>query len=92
MKRPVRIERKRTKGWKAPEGAIYVGRGSKWGNRHDSRLLGREDAVRLFRKDVADDPAFRKEVRRELCGKGLMCWCPPDVECHADVLLEVANS
>lgn len=29
---PVRIQRKRTKGWRAPEGVVYVGRGSKWGN------------------------------------------------------------
>ena len=27
-----RVQRRRTKGWRAPEGAIYVGRGSKWGN------------------------------------------------------------
>lgn len=29
---PVRVQRKRTKGWKMPENTIYVGRGSKWGN------------------------------------------------------------
>lgn len=29
---PKRIQRKRTKGWKMPAGAVYVGRGSKWGN------------------------------------------------------------
>lgn len=29
---PQRIQRKRTKGWRMPEGAIYVGRGSIWGN------------------------------------------------------------
>lgn len=29
---PSRIQRRRTAGWKMPEGAIYVGRGSKWGN------------------------------------------------------------
>lgn len=29
---PRRIQRRRTKGWRAPHGAIYVGRGSKWGN------------------------------------------------------------
>lgn len=29
---PQRIQRKRTKGWRMPEGAIYVGRGSMWGN------------------------------------------------------------
>lgn len=27
-----RIQRKRTKGWKMPQNAIYVGRPSKWGN------------------------------------------------------------
>lgn len=27
-----RIQRKHTKGWRMPEGAIYVGRPSKWGN------------------------------------------------------------
>lgn len=29
---PERIQRRRTKGWRAPEGAVYVGRGSKYGN------------------------------------------------------------
>lgn len=29
---PKRIQRRRTKGWRMPEGAIYVGRGSTWGN------------------------------------------------------------
>lgn len=29
---PERIQRKRTKGWRAPKGAVYVGRGTKWGN------------------------------------------------------------
>lgn len=29
---PQRIQRKRTKGWRMPEGAVYVGRPSRWGN------------------------------------------------------------
>lgn len=29
---PQRIQRKRTRGWRMPEGAVYVGRGSKFGN------------------------------------------------------------
>lgn len=32
MTQPKRIQRERTKGWKMPEGAIYVGRPTKWGN------------------------------------------------------------
>lgn len=30
--KPLRIQRKRTKGWRMPEGTIYVGRGSVFGN------------------------------------------------------------
>lgn len=34
---PRRIQRKRTKGWRMPEGAVYVGRPSKWGNPYHVR-------------------------------------------------------
>ena len=30
--KPKRIQRKRTRGWRMPEGAVYVGRPTKWGN------------------------------------------------------------
>lgn len=30
--RPVRVQRKRSKGWKMPENTVYVGRPTKWGN------------------------------------------------------------
>lgn len=32
MSAPRRIQRQRAKGWRKPEGAVYVGRGSRWGN------------------------------------------------------------
>jgi len=32
-----------------------------------------------------------EEIRAELTGKDLACWCPVDQPCHADVLLEIAN-
>ena len=32
MNEPKRIQRKRTKGWRMPEGAVYVGRPTRWGN------------------------------------------------------------
>ncbi len=31
------------------------------------------------------------EIRSELAGKNLACWCALDAPCHADVLLELAN-
>lgn len=33
-----------------------------------------------------------EEIRAELAGKHLSCTCPPGQACHADVLLEIANS
>lgn len=35
---PKRIQRKRTKGWRMPEGAVYVGRPTKWGNPFRARV------------------------------------------------------
>lgn len=32
MDKPIRIQRKRTKGWKMPPNTVYVGRGSAFGN------------------------------------------------------------
>lgn len=32
-----------------------------------------------------------ESVLSELRGHDLMCWCPLDQPCHADVLLELAN-
>lgn len=64
--------------WTQPFGGVYV--------------LDVAHAVELFRQLVADSPGYRQEVRDELAGKVLACWCPPDSLCHADYLLAVANS
>ena len=48
------------------------------------------EAVKLFRHRMPD---FTKEaIRQELAGKNLACWCPIGSPCHADVLLEIANT
>jgi hypothetical protein len=31
------------------------------------------------------------EIRAQLTGRDLCCWCPLGRPCHADVLLEIAN-
>jgi len=55
---------------------------------------GRAMAVRDYECALYCDhlPYKLDDVRRELRGKHLSCWCPLDKPCHADVLLEVANS
>lgn len=47
---PVRIQRRRTKGWRMPEGAVYVGRPTQWGNPFTVTLCGgASPAVEYFR-------------------------------------------
>lgn len=88
-----RIQRKRSKGWRMPEGVVYVGRPSKWGNPYNFGPSARAKAVNRFRAELLAGamPVSVEEIRAELAGKDLACWCPLDEPCHADVLLEVAN-
>jgi hypothetical protein len=88
---PKRIQRSRAKGWKVPEGAVYVGRPSKWGNNFSVAQYGRDLAVFNFRLRMKNLLLIAPERFEELRGKDLMCWCPLDKPCHADVLLEIAN-
>lgn len=116
---PKRIQRKRTKGWRKPEGAVYVGRPNKWGNPFppgrkmaelgigliaDSGLLPivkadhaheitLEESLLLYRIYILGCIKHNGNyyIIGNLRGKDLMCWCPLDQPCHADVLLEIAN-
>jgi hypothetical protein len=36
-------------------------------------------------------PPSRDEIRAELRGHNLACWCRPGTPCHADVLIAMAN-
>lgn len=116
---PQRIQRQRVKGWRMPDGAVYVGRPSKWGNPYRVQEVNRfghypwawrvrpepsvgaykctyvterkaaERAVHLFRQE-AGRPSWADRIV-ELRGRDLACWCPLDMPCHADVLLDLAN-
>lgn len=159
---PQRIQRQRTRGWRMPQGAVYVGRPTKWGNpfkiggpsglarvpavhhpAQDWEYEGRCTAAGAYHPYVSDSVAnhpaavatpqlsikayvpcqirhmtpaetvecYRAyvtgggwpigwkprgaptiaEIRAQLSGRDLCCWCPLDSPCHADVLLELAN-
>jgi hypothetical protein len=51
-------------------------------------------AVEFYRTDLLKGNLWVTvdDVRRELAGRDLACWCREDAAyCHADVLLQVAN-
>lgn len=42
---------------------------------------------------VYESPSFTiEDIKRELKGRRLFCWCRPGVACHAKVLAEIADS
>jgi len=50
------------------------------------------EAVAAFRHALFWDVAIHDFIRNDLGGRDLACWCDLDQPCHADVLLEIANS
>ena len=107
MDRPIRVQRKRTRGWKMPPNTVYVGRPSKLGNPY---IVG--DCYPRFEKHGMSLHIIETPLMAMLCfkiwfekwlvdnpmlldglrGKNLACWCPLDQPCHADVLLALANT
>lgn len=70
-----------------PEGAVYCGRGSPWGNPYVIGKHGdRKQVCGLFRTYVLPELDVSA-----LKGKDLVCFCAP-LECHCDDLLIKANA
>ena len=89
---PRRYQRSRRKGARLPDRVVVVTRPTKWGNPRPLSL-GRAEAVRRYEADLRAGrlAVSVDDVRRELRGRDLACYCPLDIPCHADVLLDVAN-
>lgn len=107
MRHPLRIQRKRTKGWRKPEGAVSITRPGVFGNPFRTA-----ESFRLWMAGggvtVSDlhgtvkwgDSGYtklnerREEILRrmpDLLGKQLMCFCDVGEDCHGDVLAKIAN-
>lgn len=75
-----------------PASAVYVGRGSPWGNPYKlGRDGNRAEVIAKYRGDMDRSPVFRRRVQAALKGRHLLCFCAP-LPCHADILLEIANA
>jgi len=103
---PKRIQLQRTKGWRKPANTVKVDRTTVYGNpipvggtlrvQAGGDMLEAEltaaIAVELFREYLTgalkSNPLFLDELR----GKNLACWCAIGTPCHADVLLQFANT
>ena len=74
-----------------PQGAVYIGRPSIWGNPFVIGKDGsRDDVIAKYAAYIRARPELMKQLHK-LAGKDLICWCAP-ARCHGDVLVELANS
>lgn len=104
---PKRIQLRRTKGWRMPEGALNCARPGSLGNpfvhddpavavqAFDDWLDGKPVTGRGLR--YADDHSVgrRIDMRSRIFragGQDCACWCKLDAPCHADVILRRANA
>lgn len=81
-----------------PDGAVYIGRPSKWGNPFHIRetvygqankVYTRDEAIELYQIYLDNNEELKADLH-ELEGKDLVCWCAPE-PCHGDILLRLAN-
>lgn len=75
----------------APPGAVYIGRGTIYGNPFIVGVHGTSEEVRQkFKVYVEGRPKLMAAIKEYLKGKDLVCSCAPK-PCHGDYLLELAN-
>jgi hypothetical protein len=97
-----RIQLTRRRPWRGEHpDAIRVDRATRWGNPFPVAERGsRTAAVAAYRHALLagelpgigrHQPVTVATVRAELAGADLACWCPLDGQCHAEVLLAVAD-
>lgn len=91
--------------WCAPADAIYIGRGSLFGNpfpmqnkSHDERIRVCMEYRTYLANKIANSPAFANEVRK-LYKKNLVCFCSNGTQsieagarfCHGHILQAAAH-
>jgi len=75
-----------------PSDAIYIGRGTPFGNPFKAKNPDDRDRVcDLYEEYLKKTPKLVQLIKTELKGKYLLCSCAPK-RCHGDTLLRIANS
>lgn len=86
-----RIQRRRTKGFKLPEGTVCCTRPGLLGNPFET---AEQYQRRWYFRDIPNWSTQREhlyEIARDPSIKHLACWCPLDKACHVDVLVAYVN-
>lgn len=76
----------------APRGAVYIGRGSIWGNPFKLEDYGynRDKVLQLYSThldNLLNDPSTKEKFLELVNCSSLVCYCKPK-PCHGDVMLD----
>lgn len=75
----------------APASAVYIGRGSVYGNPFVIGTDGnRTQVIQKYISMLESNPERKARFAKELAGKDLVCFCKP-AACHGDYLLLIAS-
>ncbi|TMR90514.1 DUF4326 domain-containing protein [Nonomuraea basaltis] len=78
---------------RVPEGAVYIGRAapglrrSPFANPFPVAAHGLENALRMYRRYLAEHPDLVERAVTEIGDADVACWCKPAERCHGDLLL-----
>lgn len=79
---------------KTPESAVYIGRGSPWGNPYVIGKHGTRDEVcdlfEKYFKERYESGNLDFKALAELYGKPLECFCVP-MRCHGETIMKYAE-
>jgi hypothetical protein len=98
---PERIQLRRTKGWRKSADTVVVARPTRWGNPFTTAEYGpfAVDRFRWLLTARRHDQALaarypypsNEQIRTELAGKNLACWCPLPVRTRDEVAVLAAR-
>lgn len=71
--------------------AVYIGRGSPYGNPFVIGKDGdRDDVCDKYEQYLLNNPQLLQAVKTTLRGRDVVCFCAPK-RCHGDTLVRLAN-
>lgn len=78
---------------------VYIARPSKWGNPFSHKAWAvaefktstKAESINRHRQWVLSNPELIAEIKAELKGKVLGCWCNNPFACHGLILWQIAN-
>jgi hypothetical protein len=79
------------RGQNVPTDAVYIGRGSPYGNPYIIGEHGdRDEVCDKFEEELLKRPDLITMIKTKLRGKDLVCFCAPK-RCHGETLMRIAN-